>query len=346
MARRVHGEGSIFKLPSGRWRAAKTYYVKDEYGNKIRKTKSRNARTKAEALEKLKELNLMEPYTDVTFRQLYEKWLPTHTGKSKSTIDCYKAAFKYFAPIEDLYIKEIQIDDLQECLDECGKGKRTQENMRAVCGLVYKFGIPRFFVPHKLNLAEYLKVNEKSTGTKEALTLDQLLKIKALNTPASDYIFCACYLGFRPSELLSLQVKDYNKEEGYLIGGSKTEAGINRVVPISPKILLIIEKLVCEKSPNQYIFSDKNGNQLSYDHYRRTYFYPTLDKAKIQNKINENGHRTISPHSTRHTFANLLKAVKAPDSDKLKLIGHTTLEMLNYYQSSEIDELKNITNKL
>ncbi len=345
MARRGHGEGSIFKLPSGRWRAAKTYYIRDSDGNKIRKVISRNARTKAEALDKLKELNEMEPYADITFRQLYDKWFPTHQ-KSKSTMDCYKSAFKYFAPIEDLFIREIHIDDLQECLDECGKGKRTQENMRAVCGLVYKFGIPRFFVPHKLNLAEYLKVNGKSIGTKEALTLNQLLKIKALNTRASDYIVCACYLGFRPNELLSLKVEDYNIEGGYLVGGSKTEAGINRVVPISPKIKPILEKYICEKEPNQYIFSDKAGNKLNYENYRKNYFYPTLAKAKIQNKINENGHRTISPHSTRHTFANLLKAVNAPDSDKLKLIGHTTLEMLSYYQSSNLSDLKNITNKL
>ena len=86
------------------------------------------------------------------FKALYDKWLPTHKA-GKSTMDCYKAAIKYFEPVWFSRMQDIDIDDLQECLDDCGKGKRTQQNMKAVCGLVYKYGIPRQAVPDNMIFA-------------------------------------------------------------------------------------------------------------------------------------------------------------------------------------------------
>lgn len=51
-------------------------------------------------------------------------WLPTHQA-TKSTLDCYKAAYKYFSAVWYTKLDDISIDDLQECLDDCPKGKRT-----------------------------------------------------------------------------------------------------------------------------------------------------------------------------------------------------------------------------
>lgn len=67
--------------------------------------------------------------------------MPTHKA-GKSTMDCYKAARKYFSSVEYLRIRDIEIDDLQECIDDCPKGKRTKENMKVLCGLMYKYAVP------------------------------------------------------------------------------------------------------------------------------------------------------------------------------------------------------------
>ena len=53
-----------------------------------------------------------------------------------------------------------------------------------------------------------------------------------------------------------------------------------------------------------------------------------------------------TPHSCRHTFATLLKDVPAPDKDKLRLIGHTSAEMLRHYQDVDVDSLRRITDAL
>lgn len=52
-------------------------------------------------------------------------------------------------------MSDVDIDDLQDCIDECPRGKRTKENMRAACGLMYKYGIPRRLIPENMNLAQF-----------------------------------------------------------------------------------------------------------------------------------------------------------------------------------------------
>jgi hypothetical protein len=39
-----------------------------------------------------------------------------------------------------------------------------------------------------------------------------------------------------------------------------------------------------------------------------------------------------------------MKSVKTPEKDKLKLIGHTSVEMLQHYQDVDYDDLQRITN--
>ena len=54
--------------------------------------------------------------------------------------------------------------------------------------------------------------------------------------PFADIILIGIYSGFRPQELVLLRTENIFLEEGYMIGGMKTSNGINRVVPIHPKI--------------------------------------------------------------------------------------------------------------
>ena len=41
-----------------------------------------------------------------------------------------------------------------------------------------------------------------------------------------------------------------------------------------------------------------------------------------------------------------MKRIDAPSKDKLELIGHTSEEMLRYYQDVKVDDLRRITDML
>lgn len=352
---RGNGQGTVYRLPNGRYIACKVRFYIDEDGKPKRKTTSKCFEKKKDAVAALPMLG-MENSPDAkalkraktTFKQLYDLWLPTHRA-GPSTLQNYKSAMKYFAPIYNTPAKDVDIDDLQECIDECSRGKSTKRNMRTTAGLIYKYGLPRGFFPDKLNLADFLVVTGQSGVGGVGLPADYLEKIRASagTVPGADYVLCQCYLGFRPSELLSIEVKDYDRKERAITGGAKTEAGKNRVVTISPKIQPIIDQLV-EGKASGHIFSAPDGGQMSIGAYRDM-FYSLLEKLSLSNptyEVNGNQRHTYTPHSCRHTFATLMKRVPGADKDKLELIGHANEEQLRYYQDVPLEDLRKITDAI
>ena len=305
--------------------------------------------TKKEALDYLPLLTgeyKQSKKKNISLIELYKKWYPTHKVVS-TTKGCYKAAFNHFAPLWYISMDNITIDDLQECMDECPAGKRTRENMKALCNLIYKYGIPRGYAT--LNMGKYLIVNGEGGGGKDGLPIPYVEKLFSMidTVPFADYIVSQCFLGFRPSELLILDITDYNSEGKYFIGGIKTEAGKGRTVTVSPKIQPIIDRLTAGKTSGK-IFCAPDGSPLGIAQYRKA-FYAALEQCNLPNEIfvrNGIEYHQFTPHSCRHTFATLLKAIKAPDKDKLELIGHTSTKMLRHYQDVDLTALKAITENL
>ena len=280
----------------------------------------------------------------LTMQQIYDLWMPTHETKvGKSTMDCYKAAWKYFVPLHNMTFSEIDIDDLQECLDDCSKGKRTKENMKALAGLLMKYAIPRHQTD--MNYAEFLHTGNDAKGTRPAFTNEQIKKIDEQIgiTPHAEDVMCLIYTGFRPTELFSLTKQDY--QDGVLYGGIKTEAGKNRAVPVSKKI----EPYILQKMQSEciFLFPKDDGSQMSANYFRDNYFYQVLDAAGIQPMPTQENPAYYVPYSCRHTFANMLKNVPGSDKDKAGLIGHEDYNTTKkHYQSVELEALKSIINQL
>ena len=340
---RGNGTGSVFRR--GRtWTAVRVLgYTTDADGRLHKMTRSKGGfRTKKEALEylpRLIEVSAKAP----TWSAVYAAWKPTHRA-GKSTMDCYAAAENYFRPLWPKRFDRIDIDELQDCLDDCPRGKRTRENMKALAGLLYKYAIPRHL--SALNLGTYLIVGGGEVGTREALPDEAVAAIRKAcgRVPGADYVLCQCYLGFRPSEFLSLDVQAYNRAERAFTGGAKTEAGRNRIVTVSPKIQPLVDRLVKSKIAGP-VFCDTDGSQLTIEKYRAQ-FYDVLEACGIENPVGPDGRHRYTPHSCRHTFATLMKRVPGADTDKLALIGHTTQAQLRYYQDVSFADLRRVTDAL
>lgn len=356
--RRGNGSGTAYKRGPG-WCCEKTFGY-DDTGKRIFASKS-GFKTKKEALEYIPQLRdprtrhlTRKLTTNITLRALYDLWLPTHRASDK-TIEGYRAAIKVFDPLLSLPMEDLHIDDLQECLDDYrpkmgSSGKRTRQVAKTCLGLIYKYGIPRGYVPPNLageaNLAKFLKVSGDGAISRSGFSSEELQQIKeaAGTIPYADYIYCACYLGFRPSAFLALDVSRYDRTEKAIVGGIKTEAGIDRTVTISPKIQPIIDRLIKDKIAGP-LFCAPDGSQLALKDYRAQ-FYTALESIGISNPTDEYGRHRLTPHSCRHTFATMLKGISAPDKDKLELIGHTSEEMLRYYQDVSLEDLRKITNAI
>lgn len=351
---RGNGQGSVYKTASGKWTAAKVFgYIKDDNGKlvPIKATKGGFTRKK-DALDYLPQLTKAPQHINkhITFKSLYDLWLPYHEakGKSKSTINCYKAAMKHYKDIWFMRFCDIGIDDLQECIDDCPHGKRTRQNMKALGTLLYSYAIPRGYCPDKVDLAHYLFISGDSGTPREAFTNKEIEIIKSHigQVPYADYIYCHIYLGFRPHEFLTLDIENYDAKEHCFIGGGKTEAGTNRTVTISPKIQPIIKKIVGDRTSGP-VFCGPDGNEIYDKKYREECFYPALKAMGLPNpEYGMNGPRKLTPHCCRHTFATLMKNINGTDKDKLALMGHTSTEMLQHYQHVNLEDLRIITDNL
>ena len=365
---RANGLGSVYKR-GDKWLAVKTIgWITDPLPadappgtepHKRRQTVTRTYSTRKDATAALPFLTAADRKprkgtatqrkgTAVTLKELYDQWEPTHQ-KSRSTMNCYRSGFRLFAPLWNTRMEDLDVDDLQDCLDDADTGRRTLENAKAALGLVYKYGIPRNAIPKDRNLAQFLRIHEPGSGSqKPGLAPDQLEKVRKqaeAGDPVAVRVLCHCYLGFRPSAFLALKSGAYNEKERAFVGGIKTEAGIERTVTVSPKIQNYVTALVAAAGEDGYVFGKEAGQQLSLTEYREL-FYDLLERLEIPNPVDSENRHLITPHSCRHTFATLMKKAAGSDTDKLALIGHTSTEQLREYQDVRFEDLRAITDQL
>lgn len=346
--KRGNGQGTVVKLPNGHYLADVTIgWWTDEAGKLHRKRKTKTFIRKKDAVAALPTLALdpeREARKRMTLLELYEKWFPTHKA-SDSTMACYRAAMKYFEPLHYIQTADLDVDDLQDCLDDCPKGRRTKENMRALISLLCRYGIPRKAFPEKINFAEYLNIDGEASTHRESFTTEQidLIRRGVGIVPGAEEIYTMLLLGFRPGEFLSLISDSFNPENGVLVGGSKTAAGMNRLVPVPRKILHLVS---ARAAKGGHLYPAPDGTPWTLKSFSEKLFYPALDALGIDNPIVIVGggvqRHKYTPHTCRHTFATLLKKIPGAERDKLELIGHTSGDMLRYYQDVTVEDLRAI----
>lgn len=332
--KRGNGQGTVFRAANGKWSAEVTVGF-DEVDGKLKRKARRKTGfdTKRDALAYIQTLKQELPHTseDIKFKDLYAKWLELHEQKvSKSTINCYKAAYKQFSALYYQEVRNVKAENLQLCVDQCPHGRRTKENMKALGTSLWKYAMQLDIVDR--NYAEYIYIKKEEKTEKTAFSTEQIQKMwdSVAEVPDLKYVLVLCYTGMRLNEMLSAKTENYNRELGYFVAGSKTEAGKDRIITISPRIAHFFD----EFGKGEYLFFDKKTYPKPF---RANIFYPALASIGIDD---------LTPHQCRHTFATLMKNVDAPATDKQKLIGHSKFEMTAHYTHTDIASLKKITDSL
>ena len=342
--KRGNGQGCVYRMPDGKWKVEVTLGYDEADGKlKRKRTTKTGFATKKEALAYIPQLQQTVTVTDkgIKFKDLFKKWLDGHTAKvTKSTIDNYKSANKYFAPIYYVEVAKLRTEHLQKCIDECPHGRRTKENMKAVGTCVFRLAMQLDIVDR--NYAEYVYIQKEDKTERLAFTTEQIQTMwEHIDiVPDLKYVLILCYTGMRLGEMLGAKTATYNKEQGYFITGSKTEAGKDRIITIAPQILPFFDdfgKGDClffdgKKPPTEKVF-------------RNNLFYPSLQGIGMD-VLNDDGSHLYTPHCCRHTFATMMKDVDAPNTDKQKLIGHSKFEMTAHYTHTDVESLRKITDNL
>lgn len=329
--KRGNGQGHAYKRGKA-WTVVVTLGYSAE-GKRVTRSKG-GFPTKTAALEYASHLRLTySPVPEnITFKAAYDAMIAQHAKRvSQSTVSGYNYATEHFRALWYVPLKDIKTDQLQACVDDCPAGKRTKENMKAAASLTCKYGMRNDIISK--NYAEFIEIPREEAKEREAFTMDEVRAIAASQDFYAGYILCLIFTGFRPNELFKLKKSDYYGR--YFIGGSKTDAGKNRIVTIPAVIMPIISRQLAGES--EYIFPAPDGKQMDLSHFRTRYYYPALAAAGV---------RPLPPYSCRHTFATMLKKIKGAATDKQRLMGHTSFEMTAHYTHTDVDSLAAITDRL
>ena len=304
-----NGFGSVYKLSGNRkkkWIARKT--ISWENGKQKRKIIG-YFETKNEALKALANFEYIED-SKITFKQVYDLWSRKHFKNiGDKRVKSIKSNYKvHLSLIDNVRICDLKIKDLQELYDNLNVSSGTTSQVKSILNMIFDFAIRNEFIDK--NPVNYLEVKKhKPVLERKIFTSDEIAILwENINFNLVDTILIMIYTGLRIEEILNLKNENINLEERYCIAGSKTEAGINRLVPFNHKIIPLITKRFKEK--NIYFVTYKNKKML----------YPTFRRAFIKLMENLNFKHTI--HDCRHTFATLMSNAEANPASIAKIIGH------------------------
>ena len=354
---RGNGQGTAYLSPNGKtWTAQVVVYNPRRTGKKKCGFPSKTAALAYCPILRDELLNGTEKKEPKTLDAVYQEWEPWYSPRVQSMAG-YKAAYAHFHTLHSTNMDEISTGDLQACMDACKAGKRTHQMMKVVAGLLWGYAYDRKYVERKIT--ENLYTGKGTSKKRDPLTADEVEAFRQAigKHRYAEYIYCLCYLGFRPGELLELR-KDqvfYEKEKDiwYIVAGKKTDAGRDRTVTIPDKIIpFILERLYIPGTDllfPQYTFTRKSKDNpvplflgfkpMSDAYLREDAFKPMTAALGIaEGKV---------PYCSRHTYSNLLKKASGDDRDKAALIGHSDYTFTQTkYQSTNLDELNDITKSL
>lgn len=278
----------------------------------------------------------------ITFSEVYEKWSENYfpTLSNPSSVRTVTAAYAYCNGLYDMRMKDIKVSHLEGTILNAQVGDSTKSRIKSLFNMMYKYAVAHDIVEKDYASVMFANGNPiKRSRTKEVIPFSQeeifLLWDNLDNIAFADMILIGIYSGWRPQELAILKVADTDIKVGTMLGGLKTDAGKNRIVPIHPLIRPLIENRMKEATSMQseFLFNDANGQQgtyMTYDKYRKR-FEKVMKYLKL----------THRPHETRHTFITKAKACNVDEYILKLIVGHAIDDITEkVYTHRTIDQLR------
>lgn len=277
-----------------------------------------------------------------TFYEIYQILDDEEFSKlSKSARNGYSSWIKRFENIHNRQINTITLADLQFIFDNDGAANGTQAHMKVLCCKVFEYAVIHQYIPRDFDYTSYIRIAEFKQSTKHyPFTVDEVKKLQSVDTSEAHILLIYIYTGLRAGELLHISRDNIHIDEkcdddgterliSYIVTGSKTAAGKNRIVPIHNEIKqFVIDEL---------LKPDKRLIDCTY--------------ASLNNTIlaTANGYlkATHTMHDTRQTFASLCQLSKVDVYARKKILGHKLKDItFDIYTTASKNKLWTEINKI
>ncbi|UWO54504.1 site-specific integrase [Catenibacterium mitsuokai] len=236
---------------------------------------------------------------------------------SSQTQNSMHGAIKHLKKLHYLKIDQITLRMIQDVFDEDGSNHSTQVHMKTICTKVFRYAVVNQYIERNDDYTSYIRIAKyEESDMHRPYTINEILTLKKADTPEAHIMLIFIYTGVRINELLNINRDNIHIDEkcdddgterliSYMITGSKTKAGKNRIVPIHDDIKqFVIDELL---KPEKRLVDVT---------------YANFTTRTVLIKVNKllNTHHTM--HDTRKTFATLCQMNNLNVYIRKKVLGH------------------------
>jgi len=288
-----------------------------------------------------------------TYIKSYRAYLKIERGLSKNTIDNYTLDIeKIVAYLEEnaIVVSPIKISEelVQQFIYEISKSVNPRSQARIISGLRSFFSyliFEDYRTDNPMELIEIPKLGRKLPDTLSTEEIDALIAAIDLSLKEGQRnraILETLYgCGLRVSELVSLKISDLFFEEGFLKVDGKGNK--QRFVPIGDLTQKYIEiyknasrvHLPIQKGHEDTLFLNRRGKQLT-----RAMIFTIIKDLAVKIGL----HKTISPHTFRHSFATHLLENGADLRSIQLMLGHESITTTEIYVHLDKKHLTEVIN--
>lgn len=300
-----------------------------------------------EAYSALLEFN-KNPYIvnrDATFKEVYDDWYEEHSKRvSDSRMRSIRYTMNKLTKYYDVKLSDIKPKVLNSIIDEFKTD--TGENRKKIKTLfnqVMDYAVMNEIIDRNYARISNIKIDDPNQVKKGHITFtdDEIsLLWKNIDRPYVSWILMQCYTGMRPGELCEIRLENINLDDNYMIGGIKTEAGKDRIIPIHKAIKSLIEKQISYSRliGSEYLLSEYGLNKIEYDVYKRRFY-------DVRTTLRLNVEHT--PHDCRKFFISQAKKYKLDEYALKRIVGHKISDLTErVYTVRESDWLYDEINKI
>lgn len=253
-----------------------------------------------------------EPYDasarKTTVAEIYAEWSEKHAEKvSKASMHSYNSAYKKIERLHNTPLTELRAAHVQSVMDTIPYS--TAKLVKLLVGVLFREAIKKEIV-HK-DISRLLELPQKGEKKKKKpFTRDEIALLWSKQGEShADMLLVLLYTGLRISELFDMETANIDLDARVMVGGTKTDAGRNRTIPIHRKIAPIIERVRGDK----YLFQSPRGKKFLYSNegYRLNKYMRALGFD-----------HTI--HETRHTFVSQCDRLDLNKITVKRMVGHAT----------------------
>ncbi len=288
-----------------------------------------------------------------SFIRRYQSFLRIERGLSANTIENYSFDLRRLCRFlsesrSEASPIDIGAETLQQFIYSVSRELNARSQSRIISGL-RSFFLWLVFedlrADNPLELIEAPKIGRKLPDTLSVAEIDSIISAIDLSTPEGErnraMLETLYGCGLRVSELVSLRISDLFFDEGFIrITGKGNK---QRFVPIGPYTQKRIEayrstdrnRLTILKGHEDTLFLNRRGKQLT-----RAMIFTIIRILAERAGI----HKTIGPHTLRHSFATHLLENGADLRSIQMMLGHESITTTEIYVHLDRSHLTKIVN--